>query len=118
MAHEKVISNKEFNSLEASHNSGEIIQTESGIIFAFQQKANKTAEFEEITLVDFRKSGPRARAKADARRSAKGSGSIIILGVNGYVPQNYYCRYHGNTCNAKPPGGQLLHLFHRIVSSG
>lgn len=42
------------------------------------------------------KSGPGAKAKSDARRNfkAKSSGSIIIRGVNGFVPQNAYCQYH------------------------
>lgn len=43
------------------------------------------------------KSGPGAKAKADARINfkAKGSGSIIIPGVYyGFVPQNAYCQYH------------------------
>lgn len=42
------------------------------------------------------KSGPGTRAKADARRNfkAKGSGSIIIPAVGGFVPQNSYCQYH------------------------
>ena len=86
VAHEKVISNKEFNSLEDSHNSGIIIQTESGTILAFQQKTNTIASFKEITLVDFRKTGP--------GRKAKGSGSIRIPGTNGFVPQSTYYQYN------------------------
>lgn len=39
------------------------------------------------------KFGPGARAKADARRNAKGSGSSIIPGASGYTPQHTYRIY-------------------------
>ena len=47
---------------------------------------------------DQSKFGPGPRAKADARRNAQseksGSGSNIIPGANGFVPQSPYCHYH------------------------
>ena len=44
------------------------------------------------------KFGPGPRAKSDAIRNfkAKPSSRSIIQGVNGFVPQNTYCRYHEN----------------------
>ena len=52
---------------------------------------------------DLGKSGPGARAKADARRNAKSSGSTIIPGANGFVTPQTYCRYHDNaTLSCKP----------------
>jgi len=50
--YERVISNQELNSLEASDNSGERIQTGTGTILVFQQKADTAAEFEESNLVE------------------------------------------------------------------
>ena len=45
-------------------------------------------------------SSPGSRAKADARRNAQAgkfsSGSTIIPGADGFVPQNTYCGYHEN----------------------
>ena len=60
----------------------------------------------EVRSGDLGKSGPGPRAKADAIRhsKAKGSGSIIIPGANGFVPQNTYCHYHQNaplSCKTK-----------------
>ena len=52
MAHERVISNQELNSLEASHNSGEIIQTGTGTILAFQQESYDASSNEEFNLLD------------------------------------------------------------------
>ena len=45
---------------------------------------------------DQSKFGPGARAKAAARRNAQSSGSFLIPGANGFVPQRTYCRYHEN----------------------
>jgi len=45
-------------------------------------------------------SSPGSRAKADARRNAQAgkfsSGSTIIPGADGFVPQTTYCRYYEN----------------------
>ena len=43
---------------------------------------------------DQSKFGPGARAKAAARRNAQSSGSFLIPGANGFVPQRTYYRYH------------------------
>ena len=61
----------------------------------------------KISGRDQSKAGPGARAKANARKhfKAKGSGSTIISGANGFVPQNSYCRYYENaplSCNRNP----------------
>jgi hypothetical protein len=70
LAHERVISNK---------------KTSEALKLALKVRSS-----------DLGKAGPGARAKADARRhfKAKGSGSSIIPGVYGFVPQNTYCLYH------------------------
>ena len=52
MAHEKVISNQELNTLEDSHNSGITVQTGNGIIFASKQKAHDSSFNEEFYLLD------------------------------------------------------------------
>ena len=76
LSHEKVISNQQNQPSEALKSA---LKTRSG---------------------DSSKTGPGARAKADARRNAKAgkysSGSTIIPGADGFVPQNKYCRYHEN----------------------
>ena len=76
LSHEKVISNQQNQPSEALKSA---LKIRSG---------------------DSSKTGPGARAKADARRNAKAgkysSGSTIILGADGFVPQNTYCRYHEN----------------------
>lgn len=45
-------------------------------------------------------SSPGSRAKADARRNAQAvkfsSGSTIIPGADGFLPQTTYCGYHQN----------------------
>ena len=55
----------------------------------------------EIRSGELGKSGPGPRAKADARRNAQAgkfsSGSTIIPGADGFVPQTTYCRYHENS---------------------
>ena len=54
---------------------------------------------------DQTKFGPGARAKADALRNAQseksGSGSSIIPGANGFVPQSTYCHYHKSEPSCK-----------------
>lgn len=50
----------------------------------------------EIRSGDQSKFGPGARAKAGARRNAKGSGSFMISGAYGFVPQGTYCRGNDN----------------------
>ena len=42
---------------------------------------------------DQSKFGPGARAKADARRNAKGSGSFMIPGADGFVSSRNYRPY-------------------------
>lgn len=80
------------------------IKTGSGTILTTRKEQNQTSEALkyalEVRCGDFRKSGPGARAKADARRNAKAgkysSGSTIIPGTDALIPQNTYCRYHQN----------------------
>jgi len=52
LAHEKVISNQELNTLEDSHNSDITVQTGNGIIFALKQKADDSSFNEEFYLLD------------------------------------------------------------------
>ena len=47
----------------------------------------------KISGGDQSKFGPGARAKADARRNAKGSGSFLIPGADGFVPSRNYRPY-------------------------
>ena len=64
----------------------------------FNESTVESAKFLSIRGGALGKSGPGARAKADASRNfkAKNSGSILIPGANGFVLQNIYCRYHEN----------------------
>ena len=52
LAPKRVILNKEFNSLKASHNSGRIIQTGTDTIFTFQQEAYHASSNQEFHLLD------------------------------------------------------------------
>lgn len=80
------------------------LKTGSGTVLVLRKHQNQTSEASksalEVRCGDFRKSGPGARAKADARRNAKAgkysSGSTIIPGTDALLPQNTYCRYHQN----------------------
>ena len=80
------------------------LKTGSGTVLVGRKHQNQISEASksalEVRCGDFRKSGPGARAKADARRNAKAgkysSGSTIIPGADALVPQNTYCRYHQN----------------------
>ena len=61
---------------------------------------------------DFSKTGPGARAKAAARQNAKArrSGSVIIPGADGFVPQNTYShsRYYENAPLTCKPTAKLV----------
>ena len=74
--------------------------TGSGTILEFGKKQTGPSEALKVRCGDLGKSGPGARAKAAARRNAKAgkfsSGSIVIPGASGYVPQKTYCLYHKN----------------------
>ena len=107
LSHEKVILNQEeeSNSFDPSYNSGKTIQTGSGYVIKIQNQQNQPSEALksalEIRSGDLGKgSSPGSRAKADARRNAQAgkfsSGSTIIPGADGFVPQTTYCRYHEN----------------------
>ena len=73
VVHERVIKN-EFNSLEDSNTSGRIIETGTGTILTFQQKAHDSSlNMDEVILV-----------KDDG----------ILPGVDGYVPNNNLRRRH------------------------
>ena len=84
-----------------SHKSSSyLIKTGSGILIGNQQISEGSKSALIIRSGDLGKSGPGPRAKADALRNAKAgkfsSGSTIIPGANGFVPQQTYCRYHEN----------------------
>ena len=80
--------------------SSHLIETGSGILIGNQQISEGSKSALIIRSGDLGKSGPGARAKSDARRNAKAgkfsSGSTVIPGANGFVPQQTYCRYHEN----------------------
>ena len=107
LTQEKVIlsQEEESNSFDPSYNSGKTIQTGSGYVIKIQNQQNQPSEALksalEIRSGDLGKgSSPGSRAKADARRNAQAgkisSGSTIIPGADGFVPQTTYCRYHEN----------------------
>lgn len=79
---------------------GKVIETGSGILIGNQPIFEGSKSALIIRSGDLGKSGPGARAKADVRRNAKAgkfsSGSTVIPGANGFVPQQTYCRYHEN----------------------
>ena len=52
LPHERVISNQELNSLQASQNLGKIIQTRTSIITTFQQEAYDISLNEKFNLLD------------------------------------------------------------------
>ena len=57
---------------------------------------NESPQMERIVKLsggDQSKFGPGARAKADARRNAKGSGSFMIPGADGFVSSQNYSPY-------------------------
>jgi len=77
------------------------VKSGSGVVIEMKNWHNqKTSEALKLALEvrsgDLGKAGPGARAKADAKShfKAKGSGSSVIPGANGFVPQNVYCQYH------------------------
>ena len=81
------------------------VKTGSGAVIEIQNQQNQPFEALksalEIRSGDLGKgSSPGSRAKADARRNAQAgkfsSGSTIIPGADGFVPQNTFCRYHEN----------------------
>ena len=57
----------------------------------------------KISGGDQSKFGPGARAKADARRNAKSSGSFLIPGADGFVPSRNYRPYQ-KPLSARRPG--------------
>ena len=86
--------------IQVINTNRKVIKTGSGILISNQQIFEGSKSALEVRGGDFRKSGPGARAKADARRNPKAgkysSGSTIIPGADALVPQNTYCRYHQN----------------------
>jgi hypothetical protein len=75
------------------------VKTGSGTVIKIRtlvQSSEALKSALETRCGDLGKSGPGARAKADARKNskAKGLGRTIISGVNGFLPQNPYCQYH------------------------
>ena len=92
--------------------SGHLIKTGSGILIGNQQISEGSKSALIIRSGDLGKSGPGARAKADAGRNAKAgkfsSGSTIIPGANGFVPQQTYCRYHENAPLSCKPRVKVL----------
>jgi len=85
--------------------NGKVIKRGSGILIGNQQISEGSKSALEVRCGDFRKSGPGARAKADARRNFnKGSGSSIIPGASGYTPQHIYRIYkESGRLQAPPP---------------
>ena len=78
--------------MQVINTDGKVIKTGSGILISNQQISEGSKSALEVRCGDFRKSGPGARAKADARRNFnKGSG--IIPGASGYTPQHIYRIY-------------------------
>ena len=86
--------------MQVVNTDGKVIETGSGILIGNQPISEGSKSALIIRSGDLGKSGPGARAKADARRNAKAgkfsSGSTVIPGANGFVPQQTYCRYHEN----------------------
>ena len=76
------------------------IKTGSGAMIEIQNQQNQTPEALKSALAirsgDLGKSGPGARAKADAKANASRTGSILLPEADGYVPSQLYCLYHGN----------------------
>jgi Colicin D len=73
------------------------IKTGSGIVINIRTSGHETKALKynlKLSGGDLGKSGPGPKAKADARRNststAKGSGSLIIPGVDGFVPNKSY----------------------------
>lgn len=93
------------------------VKTGSGAMIEIQNHQNQTPEALKSALVirsgDLGKSGPGARAKADAKANASRTGSSILPGADGYVPSQGYCLYHGNqprSCKPIVKGGILAYL--------
>ena len=83
---------------------GKVIKTGSGILINNQQISEGLKSALEVHCGDFRKSGPGARAKTDARRNYnKRSGSTIIPGASGYTPQHIYRIYKESGRLQGPP---------------
>ena len=86
--------------IQVVNTDGKVIETDSGILIVNSPISEGSKSALIIRSGDLSKSGPGARAKADARRNAKAgkysSGSTIIPGANGFVPQQTYCHYHEN----------------------
>jgi hypothetical protein len=89
--------------------SSHFIKTGSGAVIEIRTSVQPSEALKsalEVRCGDLGKSGPGARAKADASRNAKAgkfsSGSTIIPGASGYVPQKTYCLSNKN----RPPSCQ------------
>ena len=92
---QSLIESQSVNSTRVKTGSGAVIEIRTSV-----QPSEALKSALEVRCGDLGKSGPGARAKADARRNVKAgkfsSGSTIIPGANGFVPQSSYCRYHEN----------------------
>ena len=101
------------------------IKTGSGIFITNQEISEHSKSALEIRSGELGKgSSPGARAKADARANApkarkSRSGSTVIPGANGFVPQNTYCRYHENVpLSCKPRVKVIDNPFHDDGNNG
>ena len=68
--------------------------------------SNDSPPMEQVVKLsggDQSKFGPGARAKVDARRNAKGSGSFMLPGADGFVPSGNYRPYQ-KPLSARRPG--------------
>ncbi len=76
------------------------VEADSGVLTSNKQISEGSKSSLNVRCGDLSKSGPGARAKADARQNAKAvkssSGSTLIPGAEALVPQNSYCLYHKN----------------------
>nr|YP_003734626.1 hypothetical protein KrfoC_p116 [Kryptoperidinium foliaceum]ADI40411.1 hypothetical protein [Kryptoperidinium foliaceum] len=84
--------------IQSTNNQKTYTVADDQSLIEIQNQQNQTSEalksILETRCGDLGKSGPGARAKADARRNFnKGSGSIIIPGASGYTPQHHYRIY-------------------------
>ena len=60
----------------------------------FSENSSLVNSILELRAGDLGKSGPGARAKADAKANASKTGRSILSGAHGFVPQNSYHLYH------------------------
>jgi hypothetical protein len=92
--------------------SSRLIKTGSGVLIGNKRISEYSKSALEIRSGELGKSGPGPRAKADARRNAQAgkssSGSTIIPGADGFVPQTTYCHYHENSPLSCKPKVKVL----------